>query len=92
MEGIRYRRPLWTVMRFAEDTDGRMDDAKDVASFWEEAPARDEATRLSQTNDDPTVTYEVVEVEATGVYPADEEPPWVRDPERLVRRGHEKPE
>jgi hypothetical protein len=79
------------VMRFAEDTDGRIDDAKDVASFWEEARARDEASRLNQANRDQTVIYEVVEVEASGVYPADEEPPWVPDPERFSSRGYEDP-
>jgi hypothetical protein len=89
MEGVRFRKPLWTVIRYA---DGRIDDATDVGSFWEEARARDEASRLTQANGDSTVSYEVVEGEASGVYPADENPPWMPDPERLIRRGYEKSE
>jgi hypothetical protein len=69
MEGIRFRRPLWNVMRFAEDTDGRVDDQRDVASFWEEAGARDEATRLNQANADRTVSYEVVQVRSAACTP-----------------------
>ena len=92
MEGVPFRRPLWTVLRYAEDADGRIDDQKLVGSFWEEGRAREEASRLIQASGDPAVGYAVIQGEASGVYPADENPPWIRDPERLTRRGYEKPE
>jgi hypothetical protein len=76
-------------MRFAEDVNGGGSDVQDIASFWHEAKAVDEASRRNSANTDSTVTFEVIESEATGVYPADENPPWASDPERLARRGYE---
>jgi hypothetical protein len=92
MEGIRYRRASWIVWRFWKDDDGRTDDAKVIGGFWNESEAVAEASRLNESNTDPAVWYEVIETEASGVYPADENPPWVPDPERLTRRGYERQE
>jgi hypothetical protein len=80
------------VTRFWEDADGLTDDAKEIASFWNQREAAAEANRLNHSNTDPAVWYEVIEAEVSGVYPADEKPPWVRDPERLIRRGYERRE
>lgn len=90
VKGIRYRRPRWIVMRFWKDEDGRTDDAKDIGHFWNQPEAVAEANHLNDANDDPAVWFEVIEVEASGIYPADENPPWVPDPERLIRRGYER--
>ena len=90
VEGIRYRRPQWILTRFWKDDDGRTDDAKHIGYFWSQAEATAEASHLNETNDDPAAWYEVIEVEASGVYPADENPPWVPDLERLTRRGYER--
>lgn len=76
-------------MRFWKDEDGRDDDAKNVGHFWNEPEAVAEAGRLNESNDDPAVRFEIIEVESSGIYPADENPPWVPDPERLIRRGYE---
>jgi hypothetical protein len=92
VKGISYRRPLWTIMRFWKDADGLIDDADEVGSFWSQDDAVAETNRLNQGNTDPAVSYDVIQAEASGVYPADEEPPWVRDAERLIRRGYEKGE
>lgn len=48
-----------------------------------------ERSRLASTNDDADVVYEIVGGTAHGVYPEDESPPWVDDPERLRKRGYE---
>jgi hypothetical protein len=89
MEGVRFRRPIWTVMRYAENADGRIDEATRVGSFWNKTQADEEASRLNDANGQAAVFFEVLESVATGVYPADEEPPWVPDLKRLARRGYE---
>jgi hypothetical protein len=92
VEGIRETRPVWTVFRFGQDGHGRTDSAVEIASFWDQAEALAERERLSAANTDVAVSYEVIEAEATVVYPADEPPPWVHDPDRLRRRGYEDPQ
>jgi len=92
VKGIPYRRPEWVVWRFWKDADGVTDDAKDSGRFWDRSEAVAEANRRNDANTDPAVWYEVIESEATGVYPADEKPPWVPDPGRLRRRGYERPD
>jgi hypothetical protein len=89
MEGIRFRRPTWTVYRIWTDEDGIDDAIKDMGLFWGEENAVEEAARLNEANEDPDIRFEVIEHVTTGIYPADESPPWVPDPERLARRGYE---
>lgn len=89
MEAVRFERPVWTVYRFGLDADGRLDDAIDMGSWWTLSDADAECQRLASLNDDPDYFYEVVEGTASGVYSADEAPPWIEDPERLRRLGHE---
>lgn len=91
MHGIRYQRPVWTVYRMWTNEAGRVDDARDVGTFWEQGRAESEAARLNHANADTAVEYIVSESEATGYYPADEEPPWVSDPDRWRKRGYEGP-
>jgi hypothetical protein len=79
------------VWQLLNDADGRVDGSKEIESFWEKAQALDEADRLNGANTDRDVFYEAIEAEARGVYPADEPPPWVPDPDRLTRRGYENP-
>jgi hypothetical protein len=91
VEGIRYRKPVWVVYRFWQNADGIDDDAKDLGLFWDQTGAVEEADRLNRSNTDPAVRYEVLEHEVIGVYPADEKPPWVSDPDRWKKRGYEAP-
>jgi hypothetical protein len=76
VESIREARPLWLVMRFERDEDGRDDDCKQVGAFWDEGSAWAERDRRNAETDDPGVRYEVGEAEARVVYWADEPPPW----------------
>jgi hypothetical protein len=92
VKGIRETRTLWTVMRVEQDEDGRDDGCVRVGSFWEEPLAVAEQQLLEAANSDPTVRHEVIASEPTVVYPADESPPWVPDPDRLKRRGYEEHE
>jgi hypothetical protein len=91
VRGIRYQRPVWTVYRMWTNDEGRVDDARDVGKFWEQSRAESAAARLNDANTDPAVEYIVSESEAFGYYPADEEPPWVSDPDRRKKRGYEAP-
>jgi hypothetical protein len=50
-----------------------------------------ERERLNAMSGGSEVHHEVVTAEATVVYPADELPPWMHDPDRLKRRGYEDP-
>jgi hypothetical protein len=92
VEGIRFRRPCWIVWSFWKDEDGRTDDAKIIGRFWGHSEALAEMNRQNEANTDESAWFEVTETEASGVYPADEKPPWVPDPDRLARRGYERPE
>jgi hypothetical protein len=92
VEGIRETRPVWTVFRIGQDEHGRDDSFVEIASFWDRAEAVAERERLNGANADVAVYYEVIEAEATVVYPADESPPWVHDPDRLRKRGYEDPQ
>jgi hypothetical protein len=76
-------------MRFWEDENGLTEESRHLGSFWDKAEAVGELDRLRESTDDSSTTYEVIEVDASGVYPADETPPWVHDPDRLHRRGYE---
>ncbi len=91
VEGIRETRPLWLVVRFERDDYGLDDNSVDIASFWDRAEALAERDRLESTNIDPTAHHEIIEAEATVVYPSDEAPPWVPDADRLKKRGYEDP-
>ena len=91
VDGIRASHPLWIVYRVEEDSDGRTDGVVDCGSFWTEAEAVTERDRLQTATTEERLTYEVIENVATVVYPADEPPPWVADPDRLKRRGYEQP-
>jgi hypothetical protein len=89
MESIRASHPIWEVARVERDDDGRDDGYVACASFWNEADATAERDRLERVNTDESNYFVVVEDIVTVVYPADEEPPWVDDPDRLKRRGYE---
>ncbi len=91
MKPIRYTRPVWLLMRFELDEDGRDDDCVEIGSFWERAEAVAERERLAALVESPSVHYELIETEATGVYPDDESPPWISDPDRWKKRGYERP-
>ena len=91
VQGIRETRPVWWVMRFERDEHGLADDAKEVARCWNRSEADAERDRLAGANADAAVHYEVIEVEATFVYPEDESPPWISDPDRWKKRGYERP-
>jgi hypothetical protein len=69
VEGIRYQRSLWMVTRFWEDADGLTDDAKEIASFWNQGEAAAEANRLNHSNTDPAVWYEVIEQRSVASIP-----------------------
>jgi len=89
MKGIRATRPLWTVFRMERDEFGQDDGAHEAGRFWTEEEALAEQRRLTKENSDPRSYFIAIEVEATVVYPDDEEPPWVDDPDRLKKRGWE---
>jgi hypothetical protein len=92
VDGTRETRPMWMVMRFKRDERGIDDNWVQVGSFWNETQALTEQAKLDSLSDDPSVHHEVIRTEATVVYPADESPPWVADPDRLAKRGYERPE
>lgn len=89
MRGIRFSRPLWTVALIERDKDGRDDGWVECNVFWNEADAIAERDRLAEANTDVSFYYVVSDDMATGVYPADETPPWIQDPDRLKERGYE---
>ena len=91
MEAVRETRPIWLLMRMERDEFGQDDDCAEVGMFWERAPAVEERDRLTKLNDAPAVHYEIVRATTTIVYPDDESPPWVPDPERWKKRGYEQP-
>lgn len=91
MDAIREARPVWFLMRFERDEFGRDDECAEVGMFWAEARAVDERERLTQLNADAAIHYEIAEATTTVVYPDDESPPWVTDPDRLKKRGYEQP-
>jgi hypothetical protein len=89
MESIRASHLHWEVARIERDKDGRDDGYVVCASYWNEADATAERERLDRGNTDESYYFVVVEQLVTVVYPADEQPPWVDDPDRLKRRGYE---
>ena len=91
MKATHYRRPIWLVMRFERDEDGRDDDCVQVGGFWDQPTAVAEQQRLAVLEKNPDVHYEIIATEAAGVYPNDEAPPWESDPDRWKKRGYEPP-
>jgi hypothetical protein len=89
VEAIRAERPTWSVMRMERDEHGTEDGFLESGVFWDESQAVVEQERLERLNADPKSRYVVIEATASVVYPSDESPPWVSDPERLKRRGYE---
>ncbi len=89
MEVIRWERPLWTVLRQKLGDYGQAQEQDLLGDFWERPLAEAECRRLVALNRDPDIEYDVIETGASGVYPADECPPWEADPDRLRRRGYE---
>ncbi len=75
MKATHYRRPIWLVMRFERDEDGRDDDCVQVGGFWDQPTAVAEQQRLAVLEKNPDVHYEIIATEAAGVYPNDEAPP-----------------
>ena len=82
-------RPVWLVVRSERDEHRLDDDQEEVASYWERPLAIAERERLTRLNTEPAAHYEVIEVEATVVYPDDERPPWASDPDLRKKRGYE---
>jgi hypothetical protein len=89
VDAIRAERPTWLVMRMERDEQGIEDGFLESGLFWDESQAVAEQERLESLNADPKARYVVIEATASVVYPSDESPPWVSDPERLARRGYE---
>jgi len=88
MNGIGFTRPVWTVLCNVR-TDYGEDGAGAFGTFWDEAEAEATRDRLAREKDDDNYIFYVVRTEASGVYPDDEQPPWVDDPDRLKKRGWE---
>ncbi len=91
MKGKRESHPIWIVARIEQDERGLDDGYVDCGSFWNEADAIAERDRLDAENTDPAARFVVDRNIATAVYPSDELPPWIDDPDRLKRRGYEMP-
>lgn len=92
MEGVRAAHPAWLIQRVEVDERGYDESFLEAGAFWSEEEARSECERLQRLQSDPTTRYEPLMAEGTVVYPADESPPWVPDPDRLRKRGYELPE
>ena len=90
VDAIRATHPAWHICRVEADERGEDEFFMEGGTFWSEAEARSECARLQQIQTNPAVRYEALVAEATVVYPADETPPWVPDPDRLRRRGYER--
>jgi hypothetical protein len=88
MKGVRVTRPIWTVYRNVRTEYGE-DGAGEFGDFWDEAEAVATRDRLTAENEDDRYRFYVVRAEATVVYPEDEQPPWIDDPDRLKNRGWE---
>jgi hypothetical protein len=89
VKAIRAERPTWFVMRMERDEHGTEDGFLEPGFFWHEAEAFAERERLERLNADPEARYVVIDATASVVYPDDESPPWVSDPDRLKKRGYE---
>ena len=89
MEGVRATHQYWLICRVEVDKRGYDESFLEAGRFWSEEEARSECGRLHRLPSDATIRYEAVMGEATFIYPADESPPWARDPDRLRKRGYE---
>ena len=83
---------MWEVACVTQDANGFDDGWVECGTFWNEAEAHAERDRLQAANTDTSSRYEVIELISTGIYPDDEHPPWIDDPDRLKRRGYEGPQ
>jgi hypothetical protein len=91
VKSIRATHPIWQVVRIELDERGEDELFMHGAAFWSEDEALAERDRSRALNQDPDVRFELLESVGEVVYPADEAPPWVNDPDRWRKRGYEDP-
>lgn len=84
---------MWTLFQFTlgSQHEGHVTGAVEIGEYWSKPEADAECSRLAALDDNTDILYEVIECTATGVYPADESPPWIHNGDQLRKRGYEDP-